>query len=145
MDGEGKFHIRNVVGADEWAEDVDDDAFTNGVASFSLRIANEAARRLNYSESALWDKISKNIVLLKFETNVTKEHSTYAGEHIKQADVNLLAFPLKTITNASQVAADLSFYETRVPDAGTPAMTYSIFTLLYSRLRNPEKAYQYFR
>lgn len=28
---------------------------------------------------------------------VTREHATYNGENIKQADVNLLAFPLNIV------------------------------------------------
>ncbi len=31
--------------------------------------------------------------------NVTREHSRYNGEFIKQADVNLLSFPLKYYTD----------------------------------------------
>jgi protein-glucosylgalactosylhydroxylysine glucosidase len=33
------------------------------------------------------------------DNNVTREHNRYNGENIKQADVNLLAYPLKTITD----------------------------------------------
>ncbi|RYD72991.1 MAG: glycoside hydrolase family 65 protein, partial [Sphingobacteriales bacterium] len=40
---------------------------------------------------------------------------------------------------------DLAYYETRIPDAGTPAMTHAIFALLYARTGNAEKAYQYFK
>jgi trehalose/maltose hydrolase-like predicted phosphorylase len=40
---------------------------------------------------------------------------------------------------------DLQYYETRVPDRGTPAMTYSIFTLLYSKLKNSTLAYKNFK
>lgn len=43
---DGFYHIYNVVAADEWAENVDDNAFTNAVAKESLRIANAAAKRL---------------------------------------------------------------------------------------------------
>ena len=40
---------------------------------------------------------------------------------------------------------NLSFYETRVPNEGTPAMTQGIFALLYARLGNGEKAYHFFK
>lgn len=40
-DENGTYHINNVVAADEWAENIDDDAFTNGIAIESLRIANK--------------------------------------------------------------------------------------------------------
>lgn len=76
---------------------------------------------------------------------VTKEHSKYQGENIKQADVNLLSFPLKIITKNDDILKDLKYYQQRVPDQGTPAMTYSIFSLLYSRLKNSTAAYENFR
>jgi len=76
---------------------------------------------------------------------VTKEYATYDGGGIKQADVNLLSYPLKVITDSVQVRADLKYYETRVPNEGTPAMTQAIFALLYSRLGNGDKAYRFFK
>jgi trehalose/maltose hydrolase-like predicted phosphorylase len=61
------------------------------------------------------------------ENGVTKEHAGFAGEGIKQADVNLLAYPLKEITDKNQIRKDLEYYETRVPNEGTPAMTQPSF------------------
>ena len=78
------------------------------------------------------------------ESGVTKEHATYKGEAIKQADVNLLAYPLTYYTQADQIEKDLHYYETRVPDEGTPVMTYSIFTILYTKLHNMTMAYNNF-
>lgn len=70
------------------------------------------------------------------ENGVTKQHATYHGENIKQADANLLSFPLNIVNKAEDILRDLQYYEVRVPDQGTPAMTFSIFTLLYSKLKN---------
>ena len=42
-----------------------------------------------------WMVVSENIPILQLN-GVTREHATYNGEGIKQADVNLLAYPLKT-------------------------------------------------
>lgn len=78
------------------------------------------------------------------KNNVTQEHSRYNGQNIKQADVNLLSYPLKTIKDKDQVLRDLEYYQVRIPDQGTPAMTYSIFTILYSRLKDQDNAYKYF-
>ena len=41
-----------------------------------------------------WMQVSENIPILQMN-GVTKEHAQYKGEGIKQADVNLLAYPLK--------------------------------------------------
>jgi hypothetical protein len=45
------------------------------------------------------DECANNIPILKLENGVTKEHAGYNGEGIKQADVNLLSYPLKQITD----------------------------------------------
>src|SRR5258708_12838405 len=41
--GPGHYDIRNVVAADEWAENVDNNAFTNAAARANLLYATEAA------------------------------------------------------------------------------------------------------
>ena len=61
------------------------------------------------------------------------EFAGYHGEKIKQADVNLLAYPLKEITDPQQIKKDLEYYEARVGE-GSPAMTHAIFALLYAQI-----------
>jgi len=143
--GPGKYEIKNVVAADEWAENVDNNAFTNAAAKSNLQNATEAAKILGIVPDPDWMNVANNIPILKLENGVTSEHASYHGEKIKQADVNLLAYPLKQITDVNQVRKDLEYYETRIPDEGTPAMTQAIFTLLYSRLGDKEKAWQWFK
>jgi len=143
--GLGKYDIKNVVAADEWAENVDNDAFTNAAAKANLQNATAAAKILGVTADADWTNVANNIPVLKFSDGVTKEHATYRDTGIKQADVNLLAYPLKEITDPIQIKKDLEFYEKRVPNEGTPAMTQAIFTLLYSRLGDGEKAYHWFK
>jgi trehalose/maltose hydrolase-like predicted phosphorylase len=143
--GPGKYEIKNVVAADEWAENVDNNAFTNAAAKANLQFATEAARLLGLPPNADWSLVAQNIPVLRFADGVTREHATYEGEGIKQADVNLLAYPLKEITDPKQVLRDLEYYEKRVPDEGTPAMTQAVFTTLYARLGNADKAYHWFR
>ena len=143
--GPGKYEIKNVVAADEWAENVDNNAWTNAAAKAVLQYATEAAKILNVEADADWMKVAVNIPILKMDNGVTQEHAAYHGEGIKQADVNLLAYPLKEITDAKQVRKDLEYYESRVPNEGTPAMTQAIFTLLYARLGDGEKAAHFFK
>ncbi|QDW24840.1 glycoside hydrolase family 65 protein [Pedobacter sp. KBS0701] len=142
--GPNQYDIKNVVAADEWAENVDNNAFTNAAAKLNLKNANLAAAILGLPQNKDWELVEKNIPVLTFPDGVTKEHATYKGEGIKQADVNLLAYPLKSITDKCQIVKDLAYYETRIPDEGTPAMTHAIFALLYARTGNAEKAYKYF-
>ena len=143
--GPGHYDIKNVVAADEWAENVDNNAFTNAAAKSNLVFATEAAKILGIAPAADWMNVANNIPILKMDNGVTREHATYNGEGIKQADVNLLSYPLKQITDATQIKKDLEYYETRVPDEGTPAMTQAVFTTLYARLGNAEKAYHWFK
>jgi len=142
--GTNQYDIKNVVAADEWAENVDNNAFTNAAAKLNLKNANLAAAILGLPQNKDWELVEKNIPVLNFPDGVTKEHATYNGEGIKQADVNLLAYPLKSITDKQQIVKDLNYYETRIPDEGTPAMTHAIFALLYARTGNAVKAYRYF-
>lgn len=143
--GTGKYDIKNVVAADEWAENVDNNAFTNAAARANLRYAAEAARILGLAADPDWLQVAANIPILTMENGVTREHASYNGEGIKQADVNLLAYPLKEVSNPQQVLKDLEYYEARVPNEGTPAMTQAIFTLLYARLGNRDKAWHWFQ
>ena len=143
--GPGHYDINNVVAADEWAENVNNNAFTNAAAKSNLQFATEAAKILGITPDSDWMNVANNIPILKLDNGVTREHGTYNGEGIKQADVNLLSYPLKQITDPAQIKKDLEYYETRVPNEGTPAMTQAVFTTLYARLGNAEKAYHWFK
>jgi trehalose/maltose hydrolase-like predicted phosphorylase len=143
--GPGRYDIKNVVAADEWAENVDNNAFTNAAAKANLENATHAAEILGLAANPDWMNVAQNIPILKMENGITREHASYQGEGIKQADVNLLAYPLKEITSTTQIKKDLEYYESRVPNEGTPAMTQAVFALLYSRLGNGEKAFHFFK
>jgi len=143
--GPGKYDIKNVVAADEWAENVDNNAWTNAAAKAVLNYATEAAALIGAKADADWLQVAQNIPILKMENGVTREHATYQGEGIKQGDVNLLAYPLKEVSDPKQVLKDLEYYEIRVPNEGTPAMTQAIFTVLYARLGNADKALKFFK
>ncbi|MFM7357293.1 MAG: glycosyl hydrolase family 95 catalytic domain-containing protein [Sediminibacterium sp.] len=143
--GPGKYDINNVVAADEWAENVDNNAFTNAAAKAVLQHATSAARVLGLPADPDWKQVAENIPILVMDNGVTKEHATYKGEGIKQADVNLLAYPLREITAPAQIKKDLQYYETRVPNEGTPAMTHAIFSLLCARLGDAANAHKFFK
>jgi trehalose/maltose hydrolase-like predicted phosphorylase len=143
--GPGKYDIKNVVAADEWAENVDNNAFTNAAARANLNFATEAAKILGIAPDADWMNVANNIPILKFPDGITREHATYNGEGIKQADVNLLAYPLKEVKDPAAIKKDLEYYEKKVPNQGTPAMTQAVFALLYARIGDADKAYYWFK
>ncbi len=142
--GPGKYDIKNVVAADEWAENVDNNAFTNAAAKANLHYAVMASTILKEKSDPEWSDVEKNIPVLKLSNGVTSEHASFHGEKIKQADVNLLSYPLKEITDPQQIKKDLEYYESRIGE-GSPAMTHAIFAVLYARLGNGEKAYAAFK
>lgn len=139
----GHYDIKNVVAADEWAENVDNNAFTNAAAKANLKDAVMAATILHAPVDTDWITVEKNIPILKLSNGVTSEYAGYNGEKIKQADVNLLAYPLNEVTDPQQIKKDLEYYEGRVGE-GSPAMTHAIFALLYARLQDPAKAWNAF-
>lgn len=141
-DGNGHFDIKNVVAADEWAENIDNNAFTNAAAKANLQFAAQAASILGLPANPDWATVAGNIPILKFDDGVTKEHDSYNGEKIKQADVNLLAYPLHEVTDPAAIKKDLAYYEPRVGEG--PAMTHAIFAILYARLGMPDKAFKSF-
>ncbi len=141
--GEGQYDINNVIGANEWQENIDNNAFTNGMAITSLRIATKAAKVLGYTPNPDWEHVANNIPILQFPDGTTRENATYDGVMIKQADVNLLSYPLDIISDKAQVEKDLAYYESRMAPDG-PAMGNSVLSTLHSRLGNVQKAHQLF-
>ncbi len=141
---DGTYSIKNVVGANEFAPNVDDNAFTNGSAITALQYATEAAKTVGETADPLWNKVASKIRILKFEDGTTKEHATYEGEIIKQADVNLLTYPLNVVSDETTVLKDLKYYEPKLSLEG-PAMGQSVFAVIYARLGNAKEAYRLFR
>ena len=137
--GPGHYDIKNVIGANEWQENIDNNAFTNGMAITVLNYATQAARELGMEPDPDWMLVANNIPILKFPDGTTRENATYDGVMIKQADVNLLAYPLEVVTDKKQIKKDLDYYATRMAPDG-PAMGSAILAILYQRLGDPEKA-----
>ncbi len=126
---DGSYSINNVVGANEFAPNVNDNAFTNGAAITALEFASKAAKEIGIEPNPQWKAIAKTIKILKFKDGTTKEHQNYNGEIIKQADVNLLSFPLNIISDKETILKDLKYYEPKISKDG-PAMSKSIFSVL---------------
>lgn len=140
---DGSFSILNVVGADEYAQHVDDNAFTNASAIESLKNTIKAAKILNEPINQKWITIS-NKLLIHTKNGITQNYKGYEGQMIKQADVNLLAYPLNVITDKGQIERDLEYYAEKIDKKDGPAMASGVLSVLYARLGNREKAYDYF-
>ncbi len=144
-DSLGKYHILNVIGPDEYHENVDDNAFTNGAAKECLYAAIKSARLLNEKPNPEWQKIAEGLVILKTPEGLTLQFNGYKGDKIKQADVNLLSYPLDIITEKKQILKDLHYYEPKIDSVWGPAMGRCILATLYARYGDIEKAYKLFQ
>ena len=141
---QGGYSIGNVVCADEFAEGVTDNAFTNGSAIVALRAAVSAAALCGKKADPKWSEVAEGIRIIHGRNGITMEYDGYDGAVIKQADVNLLSYPLQIITDAATVRKDLEYYEEKIHPQG-PAMSFAILSLEWARLGNGKKAYKLFQ
>jgi len=141
---DGSYSFRNVVGADEYAINVDDNAYTNATAQTALSYAQKAARVLGEKADGRWADIEKNVRYHYFPDGVMKEHATYDGETIKQADVNLLSYPLGLMTDSKTMKANLDYYKEKIDPHG-PAMGNCILSVLYSMSGDADSAFRLFQ
>ena len=142
---DGSYSVRNVVGADEYAIGVTDNAFTNGAARRALEAAVKAAEACGERPDPAWAEVAAGLRIERFPDGTTREHADYDGEQIKQADANLLGWPLGIVTDRRALLRDLRYYEPRIDPANGPAMSHSVFAVQYARLGMMDKAMEMFR
>ncbi len=63
LEADGRFHIRHVIGPDEYHEDVDDNAYTNGMAAWNLQRGAEVARIVARRWPARWEALTATMGL----------------------------------------------------------------------------------
>lgn len=144
----GRYEIKQVVPPDESAELVDNSAYTNAIASVNLRIAARAARICGVQPNPKWTEIADKIYI-PFDDEKKRfiPHDGYKGMEAKQADVELLAYPLQfelpgyvmpfIYTNTYE------YYAPKVFRVG-PAMTSSAHSVIAARLGLGDEAYRKF-
>ncbi len=137
--GPKQYDIKNVIGANEWLENIDNNAFTNGMAITALQFANAATKELGLAENPDWNNVAVNIPILEFPDGTTKENETYTGVEIKQADAVLLSYPLTIVTDPAEIKKDLDYYTPRTSAEG-PAMGAAVSAILYNRLGKVNEA-----
>ncbi len=143
-DTNGNLHILNVVGADEYAENVDNNAFTNGSVISLFKHIIEASKILNKPVHPEWEELTTKLVIEKFKDGTVKNYKGYDGEQTKQADVNLLSYPLQLITDEDTMLKNLTYYQKKVDPSG-PAMTHSIYAIIYSKLGIKDTSWKLFQ
>ena len=96
------------------------------------------------TRAAEWGRVADALRILRREDGVTDEYEGYDGRTVKQADVNLLAYPLQVVTDPKAIRRDLEFYEPRIHPHG-PAMSQAILALQWARLGEGSKAYELYQ
>src|SRR6185437_4527410 len=70
LEADGLYHIRHVIGPDEYHEDVDDNAFTNLMAAWNLRRAAEIANLLENRWIDRWSDLRDRLHLTASEVSL---------------------------------------------------------------------------
>ena len=75
-EGDGFYHIRHVIGPDEYHEDVDDDAYTNLMAAWNLRRGAETANLLQERWPDRWQELAGQLQLSNEEVSTWQKLAT---------------------------------------------------------------------
>lgn len=63
LEEDGRYHVRHVIGPDEYHEDVDDNAYTNGMARWNLGCALAATRLIAARWPPRWHALAQRLAL----------------------------------------------------------------------------------
>ncbi|SMN18225.1 similar to Saccharomyces cerevisiae YPR026W ATH1 Acid trehalase required for utilization of extracellular trehalose [Maudiozyma saulgeensis] len=135
----GKYETLNTTDPDEYANHVDNGAYTNTGIKTLMKWATDIGTHLNESVDSKWMVISNNMVIPRAESGITLEYTGMnSSVEIKQADVTLVVYPLDTIDDpisAAYAINDLYYYSGKQAASG-PAMTYPVFVAAAQSLLN---------
>lgn len=73
LGADGRYHIADVIGPDEYHEGVDDNAFTNGMARWNLERALEAVRLVQRRNPECWQALALRLDLDDSELSLWQE------------------------------------------------------------------------
>ena len=73
LESDGRYHIRGVIGPDEYHEGVDDNAYTNVMAAFNIELGLEVVKLLQRRWPTRWAALGKKLSLSAEETSLWGE------------------------------------------------------------------------
>jgi hypothetical protein len=128
--GTDYYHTFNLTDPDEYANHIDDGAFTNAGISQLMKWGTRAAQILGKTPDPKWLDIAQHIYIPEVpDLDLTVEFQGMNGSAaIKQADVVLITYPLEYPQSVSRGSQNLNYYASRQSPDG-PAMTYAIFAI----------------
>ncbi|KAH8685776.1 glycoside hydrolase family 65 protein [Tricladium varicosporioides] len=125
------YWLHNMTDPDEYANNIDNGAFTISSAAELLKQANSLRELQGLSINETWETQLENIEYPSAPSNITLEYTGMNNSvAVKQADVVLLTYPLdfgQDYTEEDKLL-DLDYYANKQSPNG-PAMTYSIFAV----------------
>jgi trehalose/maltose hydrolase-like predicted phosphorylase len=142
-----RYEIHQVMSPDETAGTVNNDIYTNAIARENLRIATRASRLLGKSPRKEWQVVADKMYLPFDQANqryIQHDGFNPGRRKIKQADAQLLIFPLRMQMSEQVMANTLDHYAAITSTIG-PAMAASIHAIAACRLYRPDQALSYFR
>ena len=141
----GRYEILRVVPPDENAEVVNNSVYTNAAAKRNLEIAVEARRALGRRAPFFWRYVADRMYLPFDKKNGRYvEFDGYAGQPTKQADTELLIYPLDLPMPRHTAVRTFDYYRRKVLPK-SPAMASSVHAVIAARLGRREEAYRHFR
>mgnify|MGYP001096637977 CR=1 FL=1 len=144
-----RYEIHKVVPPDENADLVNNSAYTNAIAKLNLEIAIKAARLVGASLNSKWSDVAKKMYIpFDHKNRRFIPFDGYKGYNAKQADVELLAYPIQFSflgQNMTDIYRNtLRYYAPKVLANG-PAMSSSAHAVIAARLGDCISAYKYWR
>ncbi len=141
-----RYEINGVICADEYSGVVNNNVFTNAAAMRNIELAIKVSKMLGKDYPSNWEEIAKKMYIPFDSANqFHPEYEGYNGQKTKQADVNLLVYPIELNMGKRVIINDLNYYNERVDWAGGPAMTSSIFSIVSSHVGLRYMAYDFFK
>lgn len=132
----GKYTTKNLTDPDEYANHVDNGAFTNTAIARLMQWHVDLAKHLGILTNMLekYKHIADNMYM-PIENDIVLEYSGMnASIEVKQADVILISYPLENeMITDEQALINMQFYAAKQVNYG-PAMTFSIFSILGSKI-----------
>ncbi|GEQ66885.1 hypothetical protein JCM33374_g548 [Metschnikowia sp. JCM 33374] len=126
---------KNLTDPDEFAEHIDNGAYTNAAISLTIRWAIIIAKHLGKTIPHTFEKILDNIHLpySPDDKDVVLEYTGMNSSiSVKQADVIMITYPLgNELITEKMATKNVNYYATRQVSTG-PAMTFSIFSIVSS-------------
>ncbi len=144
----GRYEIKQVVPPDENANLVNNSVYTNAIAKMNLEIASRAAKLAGQAANPKWSTVAQQMYIpLDAKAERFIAFDGYKGMKAKQADSELLAYPLQFNIPGQDMAKiyknTLDFYAPKVLPKG-PAMSTSAHSVIAARLKDCDRAYTYF-